>query len=555
MDQFVAPIAIGGIHQLEETGETWVVLRWPRRDGRSEQMRIPFGEFNAPRKLLTTLMNRGCVISIDYQDWCDVLDKIKTIVFKCLKNNLNVTAVTRRVGWSDDFSYFVLPSKTIGDGPMFMSNNLENFIEEKCSGSYEGWISEVANPARHSSRFVLIIAAAFAAPLLKLMGWPSFGINLSGPSSIGKSTGLRAGWSIVGGGELRPHGTTKRALEELAKGHRDLPLALDETAILRSGDRALNLSQLTYQLFSGKSDAISRNSRAEIGERGEEWKLSVMSTSEGRLFDGNRKEGEYVRLIDVPPPANSHTGLIDSLVHFKLGKRPPPSALDIINQINKGVEHHHGHALPLFIHRIMKDQQGARRLCDKYSQEFKARHSGDFTLLQGRLLNIFANCYAAGHLASDLGIVEWNEDILESAISRCWIDTVNAIPNAARDVQGLAHKIIEFALHQGDFLIREGAPRLSDFTNHDGVRIDHGEAKSASILISHKHLHAKFPGEPQLNGALSLLKEKGILRGEKGRKVYTDLITFEGGSKKRFYHVDVAKAEAFHDPRQKQILR
>src|SRR5688572_21695247 len=112
MDQSVAPISIGGIHQLEETGETWVVLRWPRRDGRSERMRIPFGEFNAPRKLLTTLMNRGCVISIDYQDWCDVLERIKAIVFKCLTNNINVTAVTRRVGWSDDFSYFVLPSKT-----------------------------------------------------------------------------------------------------------------------------------------------------------------------------------------------------------------------------------------------------------------------------------------------------------------------------------------------------------------------------------------------------------------------------------------------------------
>jgi len=120
-----------------------------------------------------------------------------------------------------------------------------------------------------------------------------------------------------------------------------------------------------------------------------------------------------------------------------------------------------------------------------------------------------------------------------------------AIPNAERDIESLAHKIVEFPLYGADLAIREGALRQSDFNKHDGVRIERGKAKSASILIPHKRLHAKFSAEPQLNVALSLLKRKGILRGEKGRKVHTDLIKHSNGLKKRYYHFDVDQLEGF----------
>ena len=90
--------------------------------------------------------------------------------------------------------------------------------------------------------------------------------------------------------------------------------------MLRPDDRSLSLRQFTYQLMSAKSDSIDRNSRAGSGEKGEDWRLILASTSEGRIYEGRRKEGEHVRLIDVPPPAKSLSGLIDRRKYFQFGK-------------------------------------------------------------------------------------------------------------------------------------------------------------------------------------------------------------------------------------------
>ena len=45
---------------------------------------------------------------------------------------------------------------------------------------------------------MLIISAAFAAPLLEVVSMPSFGINLFGRSKVGKSTVALAAGSIIG---------------------------------------------------------------------------------------------------------------------------------------------------------------------------------------------------------------------------------------------------------------------------------------------------------------------------------------------------------------------
>jgi Arm DNA-binding domain/Domain of unknown function (DUF927) len=91
----------------------------------------------------------------------------------------------------------------------------------------------VAKIAKDSSRLRLMIGAAFAAPLLRPLGMDSFALNLFGTTSTGKTSGgLYAAGSVAGlFGENRLPGWSDSiaALEQLAVGHRDGVLPLDDT--------------------------------------------------------------------------------------------------------------------------------------------------------------------------------------------------------------------------------------------------------------------------------------------------------------------------------------
>jgi uncharacterized protein (DUF927 family) len=68
------------------------------------------------------------------------------------------------------------------------------------SGTLADWRKHVADPCFGHSLLMFSIAAFLASPLMKIMGLSTVGFNLVGPTSIGKSTVLRVGGSVWGGG-------------------------------------------------------------------------------------------------------------------------------------------------------------------------------------------------------------------------------------------------------------------------------------------------------------------------------------------------------------------
>ena len=65
-------------------------------------------------------------------------------------------------------------------------------------GSLKDWQELVAKPSRKSSRLRLSIAAALAAPFLRLLGLDSFGINWFSDTSDGKTLCLIVAASVAG---------------------------------------------------------------------------------------------------------------------------------------------------------------------------------------------------------------------------------------------------------------------------------------------------------------------------------------------------------------------
>jgi uncharacterized protein (DUF927 family) len=116
------------------------------------------------------------------------------------------------------------------------------------SGSLEDWQNTVAETAKKSSRLRLMIGAAFAAPLLRPLGMDSFALNLFGTTSTGKTGGLYAAGSVAGlftENGLPGWSDSISALEQLAIGHRDGVLPLDDTG---DGGGPLPISQKAKHL-------------------------------------------------------------------------------------------------------------------------------------------------------------------------------------------------------------------------------------------------------------------------------------------------------------------
>ena len=68
-------------------------------------------------------------------------------------------------------------------------------------GTLESWKARVAKQALSSTSLTAIMAAAFAAPILRFSGLQNFSLHLYGTTRVGKTTVLIAAMSPVGFGE------------------------------------------------------------------------------------------------------------------------------------------------------------------------------------------------------------------------------------------------------------------------------------------------------------------------------------------------------------------
>lgn len=123
------------------------------------------------------------------------------------------------------------------------------------SGSLKGWKSLVA-VAEYSTAMIIALCAAFAAPLLKIVNRPSFGLLFYGPSHAGKSTAELVGASVLGFGvdeDLPSLNTTEAGLLATGLAFNDHLLPINEAGTAPGGKRnvAEAVRRATYALMNG----------------------------------------------------------------------------------------------------------------------------------------------------------------------------------------------------------------------------------------------------------------------------------------------------------------
>lgn len=211
------------------------------------------------------------------------------------------------------------------------------------SGTPEEWI-QIMKPHRERDKFRFILAAAFAAPLLRIISQRIFFVYNWGGSKGGKTAALKAALSAWGDPErlMVNFNATQVALERMAGFYNDLPLGIDERQL--AGSKQENLEKIVYMLSSGTGRA--RGSKGGGLQTLNTWRTVCIATGEEPLSTETTQTGVSTRVLEVygGPFTNEKEA---SLMHQQTAQ-------------------HYGHAGNMFIDHIMESDE--RSITDNYEK-------------------------------------------------------------------------------------------------------------------------------------------------------------------------------------------
>lgn len=183
------------------------------------------------------------------------------------------------------------------------------------TGTFEGWIQTMA-PHRERDKFRFILAASFAAPLLRLLSQRIFFVYNWGGSKGGKTAGLKAALSAWGDPEklMVNFNATQVALERMAGFYNDLPLGIDERQL--AGQKQESLEKIVYMIASGTGRA--RGSKGGGLQSNSTWRTVALATGEEPLSTETTQTGVSTRVLEIyGGPFNEEKSA--SLMHKQAG--------------------------------------------------------------------------------------------------------------------------------------------------------------------------------------------------------------------------------------------
>ncbi len=367
--------------------------------------------------------------------------------------------VVSRTGWHriEGSRVFVLPSEVFGAPPMevIFQPGVSEASLYNTAGSLEDWQGTVSRLCVGNSRLILAASAAFAAPLLDLVGEDGGGLHFRGGSRIGKTTALRVGASVWGGdpstgsaGYVRQWRATSNATEGIACAHSDTLLPLDEIGQADPRD----VGGTSYMLANGTGRArADRNGTLRTPVR---FRTLFLSTGEVSLADkiaeagGSVRAGQEVRLVDVPADAGKGLGIIEDL-------HGTASAAAFVQAIGDGTRRCFGAAAPAFLRylleRIERDPDlfiDLRAWMNDLVQRLLAPHPGAGAQV-GNVARRFALIAIAGELATRAEVTGWEANTATDAAATCfaaWLGERGGV-GAREDMQTLAQMRAFIAQH------------------------------------------------------------------------------------------------------------
>ncbi|WP_395021005.1 DUF927 domain-containing protein [Dongia sp.] len=407
----------------DAAGENWgSLIAWSDGDGRQHEWAVPRGMLAGDGVAIREyLLQRGLYIAPGKAAREALMMWLSSLEPK------EAALSVEQVGWHEGSAglAFVLPDAVYGPqgGERIILQAISrvghNFDQ---AGVLEDWQREIAAPAAGNTRLLLAIAAGFAAPLLRLTGEESGGINFLGQSRTGKSTAVFIGAGVWGrgarGGYVRQWRATANGLESVAAAHSDALLPLDEMGQMDPRE----IGEAAYLLAneSGKS----RATREGAARHAVTWRVFILSSGENSIGElaqeGGRKAkvGQEVRIVDVPADAGGGMGLFEEL-------HGSSDSDAFSRRLRDAAGRFYGTPARAFLTALTSElesnRSGVMDWIEAHRAEFisktvQSEATGQVRSVAGR----FALISAAGELATRWGVTGWEPGVARWAAALCF---------------------------------------------------------------------------------------------------------------------------------------
>jgi hypothetical protein len=380
------PLSIARMLASRE-GEQWFDLLW--LDGtRPVTRRVDGATLRSGRALVRELGHAGIpVIDADAKH-------VERYLAAYLVTNRTVLAeqrvtIARHLGWQEAPGVFVT-----GDGQPWPVEPAEPeqrpaLAAHHPKGDLAGWQEAVRRIKRYPVARIAL-AAAFAAPLLRLLNLPSFTLDISGRSTRGKSTAAALALSVWADPTAHGEGmsTWKSGIIMIEKRLnlvRGLPVVLDETRVVKSPDI---IDQVLYQVPMNHGAARGGGWASMLP-----WHTILISTGEQPALSFTSHEGAAARVL--------------SLRRAPFGTDGPRSAADA-RAVTAGIAAHYGTAGPAFVEQllaVLEEPDGAAKLTARHGQLVDAHTEGARSDIARRRAVLVAAVHLAAQLAYEWDIV------------------------------------------------------------------------------------------------------------------------------------------------------
>jgi putative DNA primase/helicase len=332
--------------------------------------------------------------------------------------------IVNSLGWSLGY---VTPNKVFGAPACVVGRDFGDLDLHKyrSAGTLEEWQEQVLPLCTGNSRLMFSIMCAFAGPLLELLGIGSFGFQLFGPSSIGKTIVLIVGGSVWGCrvgatshlGFIETWATTLEGVARYGRMHNDGLLLLDET---RQTGIDRDMGKMVATFIMRLAQGATKNQLVAVGGRGD-WRVVYLGSSNLSLLEMfsaasmDFDDAYRVRFPDIVADAGCGYGVFENIHGF-------PNAAAFAKELRARACTYFGTASERYLERLSQDRRdrsdwfeaGLRRHMDRYRIMALAGSAVD-----GRITDNFAAPYAAGMLARHYGIVPWSREEIAWAVQSC----------------------------------------------------------------------------------------------------------------------------------------
>ncbi|HAK3334008.1 TPA: DUF927 domain-containing protein [Salmonella enterica] len=343
--------------------------------------------------------------------------------------------VAKATGWQ--YGAYIMPDgEVIGtpSKPVIFCGQSAAAQGYTVNGTPESWRDNVASLVAGNPSMMTAVAAAFAAPLLSLVGADGFGIHFYEYSSAGKTTTANTAASVWGSPDktkLTWYGTSLGMLNE-AVAHNDGFMALDE---IGQNSSRRDVAESAYALFNGVGKLQGRR---EGGNR-EIMRFTTLALSTGETDlesfireDGGRvNAGQLVRLLSIPlTRATSFHTLPDGAAHA--------------DALKSAWQSHHGATGRKWVSLLADNRKAAQEAVVAAKNRWKAMASGEYGEQAGRVAYRFAILEAALILSQPL--TGWEAGDCRAAIKHSFSEWVALYGKGNRERVQLVDDVENFLL-------------------------------------------------------------------------------------------------------------